>query len=99
MAGDFLRRLGRSLKKELSFYRRVIAHEQTPRVSRWLLAGALAYAISPIDLIPDWIPILGHLDDVVIVPLLVWLALRFIPESVLDDCRADGESPPVHEGM
>lgn len=47
----------------------------------------MAYAASPIDLIPDFIPILGHLDDVVIVPLLIWLALRLIPKDVVVACR------------
>jgi uncharacterized membrane protein YkvA (DUF1232 family) len=55
-----------------------------------VLAGAVAaYAFSPIDLIPDFIPVLGLLDDVIIVPLGVWLALRMIPAPLLADCRAE----------
>ena len=53
------------------------------------VAGAVAaYALSPIDLIPDFIPILGYLDDLLIVPLGIWLAVRLIPEPVMADLRA-----------
>jgi uncharacterized membrane protein YkvA (DUF1232 family) len=47
-----------------------------------------AYALSPIDLIPDFIPVLGQLDDVIIVPLGIWLVFRMIPPDVLDEHRA-----------
>jgi len=61
-----------------------------PRVPRHVkvVAGAvLAYALSPIDLIPDFIPVVGHLDDLVLVPLGVLLVRRMIPREVLEDCR------------
>ena len=60
-----------------------------PRVSRWLLAGAIAYLVSPIDLIPDGIPILGQLDDLIIVPGLLAAALAFIPAEVKRACRTE----------
>ena len=54
-----------------------------------LLAMAVAgYALSPIDLIPDFIPIVGHLDDLIIVPLGIWLVLLLIPEGIMAECRA-----------
>jgi len=74
-------------KRELDVYRRVMAHPRTPRASRWLLAACVAYALSPIDLIPDFIPVIGHLDDALIVPLLAYLALRRIPRDVVEECR------------
>jgi uncharacterized membrane protein YkvA (DUF1232 family) len=62
-----------------------------PRVS-WavkLLAIAVAfYALSPIDLIPDFIPVLGYLDDLIIVPFGIWLVIALIPEQVMRECRA-----------
>jgi uncharacterized membrane protein YkvA (DUF1232 family) len=65
-----------------------------PRVP-WLVKAfvicVVAYAFSPIDLIPDFIPVLGYLDDLIIVPLGVALALRMIPDPVLDDCRLKAE--------
>ncbi len=48
---------------------------------------AVAYALSPIDLIPDFIPVLGYLDDLILVPALVWLALKLIPAEVMNQSR------------
>lgn len=76
------------LSEEFRVYRLVLRHERTPWLTRVLLGAALAYVLSPVDLIPDWIPVVGHLDDLLIVPLLVWLALRFVPSGVIEECRA-----------
>jgi len=55
----------------------------------------LAYALSPIDLIPDAIPVLGYLDDLILVPAGIWLAVRLIPHDVWQDCRRRArEQPP-----
>ena len=61
-----------------------------PRVSwyaKLLAAAVVAYAFSPIDLIPDFVPILGYLDDLIIVPLGIALAVKLIPAPILDECR------------
>lgn len=85
--GDRLRALTRSVVREAKIWRLAMADPRTPRVARWLLWAALAYAVSPIDLIPDAIPVLGQLDDLLLVPVLIWLALRLIPPHVIEDCR------------
>ena len=72
---------------EIGFYRRVLKHPGTPLISKIILGIAIAYALSPIDLIPDFIPVLGYLDDLIILPLLIWLAVVFIPKSVVIACR------------
>ena len=61
-----------------------------PSVSGWAKAIAfiaVAYALSPIDLIPDFIPVLGYVDDLIIVPVLVWLALKLIPTDLMNQAR------------
>lgn len=83
-----MNRIIHRIKHEVRYYRALLTHPRTPRLSRWLLGGALAYLVSPIDLIPDMIPVLGHLDDVLIVPGLVWAAIALIPRDVKAECRA-----------
>ncbi len=82
-----LREIGARIKKELGFYRQVLAHPGTPWFSRILLGAAIAYFLTPVDLIPDFIPVLGHLDDLIIVPGLIWLSFCFIPADVIQSCR------------
>lgn len=81
------RRIVSGIKAELTVWQRVSKHPNTPSAARWLLGLALLYLVSPIDLIPDWIPLLGQLDDLIVVPLLIRLALRYIPQAVIEDCR------------
>ncbi|MFM0351381.1 YkvA family protein [Paraburkholderia sp. RL17-347-BIC-D] len=63
----------------------------TPLLAKFLALATVAYALSPVDLIPDFIPVLGYLDDLVVVPLGVWLCLRLIPKAVLEDNRGKAE--------
>jgi uncharacterized membrane protein YkvA (DUF1232 family) len=74
MAFERSRRLVESFKREITVYRRVLRDEQTPPRAKLFLALAIAYACMPFDLIPDFIPVIGHLDDAIIVPALVILA-------------------------
>ncbi len=83
-----LKSLARSLKREAQVYRLVLKDGRTPRPARWLLALALGYLLLPFDLIPDFLPGLGHLDDAIIIPGLVLLALKMVPAQVVADCRA-----------
>lgn len=62
-------------------------HPGTPLVAKVIAAAVVAYAFSPIDLIPDFIPVVGYLDDALLVPLGVWLAIRLIPAPVMAECR------------
>jgi uncharacterized membrane protein YkvA (DUF1232 family) len=60
---------------------------RVPWYAKALAAGVVAYAISPIDLIPDFVPVLGCLDDLILIPLGITLALRMIPREVMGECR------------
>ena len=62
---------------------------RVPRYAKLMAGGITAYALSPIDLIPDFIPVLGYLDDLVIVPAGVLLTVRMIPAPLMADCRAE----------
>jgi len=62
---------------------------RVPWYAKAFVAIVVGYAFSPIDLIPDFIPVLGYLDDLVLVPLGITLALRMIPKTVLDECRVN----------
>ena len=89
---DSLKRLGRNFKKELKVYQLVLRDPHTPRAARVLLGLAIGYVLMPFDLIPDFIPVLGQLDDVLIVPGLLWLALKFVPTDLLERCRQQAAS-------
>ncbi|MDZ8051430.1 MAG: YkvA family protein [Aulosira sp. ZfuVER01] len=92
-----LKPLAKKLKKETYV---IYLASKDPKVSwyaRLLIAGVVAYAFSPIDLIPDVIPILGHLDDLIIVPLGIWLVLKLISPSVLAECRTKAEAEQFHK--
>jgi uncharacterized membrane protein YkvA (DUF1232 family) len=64
-----------------------LRHPRTPWSAKALAVFVVAYALSPIDLIPDFIPVLGLLDEAILLPGLIWLALRLLPADVLADCR------------
>lgn len=83
-----LRSATQGFLREIKVYQLALQDSRVPKRAKWLLGLALGYALSPIDLIPDFIPVVGHLDDVLIVPALLWLAARSIPPEVLADCRA-----------
>ncbi|MDX2102334.1 MAG: YkvA family protein [Alphaproteobacteria bacterium] len=73
------------LKQRLAVIAAAARDPRTPMGVRWLALAVVAYALSPLDLIPDFIPILGYLDDVILVPLGLWLVWRWIPPAVRED--------------
>jgi uncharacterized membrane protein YkvA (DUF1232 family) len=79
--------LARSFKRELTVYRRVLADPRNPGGAKIFLGLAIGYLCMPFDLIPDFIPVLGYLDDTVIVPALVYVGLRFIPRELVAEHR------------
>jgi len=83
-----LRNWARALQREVIALWFCSKHPDTPLAAKLLALAVVAYALSPIDLIPDFIPLLGYLDDLLLLPLGLWLALKLIPPEVLGACRA-----------
>ena len=94
-----LRRWARELKAQLLTLWFCRSHPDTPVIAKVLAILVLAYAFSPIDLIPDFIPVIGYLDDLIIVPAGIYLTLRLIPEHVKAQSRlkADAWVAQSHE--
>ena len=84
---DTLREKARRLRDEIRALVLAYRDPRTPWYARACAALVLAYALSPIDLIPDFIPVLGHLDDLVMIPLGIALTVRLIPAQVMQDAR------------
>ena len=89
---------GGGLLAEIRILARAVFDREVPWYARLLVVAIVAYILSPIDLIPDFIPVLGLLDEVVLVPLGVKLAIRLLPAAVLDRYReqVDAEVPRAH---
>jgi uncharacterized membrane protein YkvA (DUF1232 family) len=83
----------RALKRETYALYLAARDPRTPWYAKLLTVLVVAYAFSPLDLIPDPIPILGQLDDLVIIPLGIWLSLRLIPTDVMAECRTQAAQP------
>ncbi len=86
MAG--LKQRTRHLKEETFVLYLAARHPGTPWYAKLFVAGIVAYALSPIDLIPDFVPILGYVDDLILIPIGIFLAVKMVPPHVLNECRA-----------
>ena len=80
------------LKSEIYALYLAYKHPRTPWYAKVLAALILGYALSPIDLIPDFIPVIGYLDDLIIVPAGITLLIKIIPRDILEECRAKARS-------
>lgn len=88
---DKIKTWARSLKRKIFILYFACKDERVPWHAKVFTACVVAYAFSPIDIIPDFIPILGYLDDVILVPIGIMIALKMIPKSVLTDCEVKAE--------
>lgn len=77
-----------SLKAETFALYLAARHPETPWYAKLIVASIVAYAFSPIDLIPDFVPVLGYVDDLILLPLGIALAIKMIPATVLAECQA-----------
>ena len=90
MAFD-LKEKAKKLKTDIPAVFLALKRKETPWYAKIVAAIVIVYALSPIDLVPDFIPVLGYLDDVIILPALIALTLKLIPKSVFAECQAQSE--------
>ena len=94
-----LKQRARQLQSETFALYLAARDPRTPWYAKLLVAGIIAYAFSPIDLIPDFVPILGYLDDLILIPLGIALAIRMVPHAVLAECRARAQEMTQSENQ
>ncbi len=78
---------GKRIKKEVKIYQAVLKDRRTPLLAKVFLGLAIGYILMPFDLIPDFIPIIGQLDDFIFATLFIFIALKFIPKHVIQEHR------------
>lgn len=84
-----LRQRAKQLKRDIPAVFLALKHKDTPVFAKIIAGITVGYALSPIDLIPDFIPVLGYLDDVILLPALIALTVKMIPHEVLEQCREE----------
>ena len=83
------------LRREYHYLKGLATHPRTPRTARWCIAAALAYLMSPVDLIPDFIPVIGQLDDLIVMGALLSFALILIPDDIKASTRQRTRRVPL----
>ena len=86
--------MGKSLSERLARIRQnitvlylVLRHPRTKWYQKIIPVCVVAYALSPVDLIPDFVPVLGFLDDILIIPAGLWLSFKLIPDDIISECK------------
>jgi Uncharacterized conserved protein len=79
------------MKKEVTALIIAYNRNDVPIIAKILAVIIVAYAVSPIDLIPDFIPVLGYLDDIILIPLGISLVLKLIPKEIMEECREEAK--------
>lgn len=87
-----LKSWARLLKKNIVMLWFATKHPQTPWLPKAICIFIVAYALSPIDLIPDFIPILGCVDDLILLPMLIWIAIKLIPNPIIQESRIEADA-------
>ena len=87
-----LKEKAKQLKTKVAAVYLALKRKDTPLAAKIAAGVTIGYALSPIDLIPDFIPILGYLDDIIILPVLIALSLKLIPKKIMDECEAQAQN-------
>ena len=91
---DRLLQCAATLKTNLQALYLATSHPETPWIAAAVAIAVVAYALSPIDLIPDFIPVIGYFDDLLLVPAGIWLAIHLIPDPIWQACREEALKHP-----
>ena len=91
---QFLKAKSKEMKANLGVLYLAFKHNRTPWYAKALIGLVISYALSPIDLIPDFIPVLGYLDDLILVPAGIALAIKLIPDDIILECRDKQKKQP-----
>ena len=86
-----IRTAARKIKAQVLMLWFCSRHPDTPLAAKLLAGFVVGYALSPIDLIPDFIPVLGYLDEIILLPICIYVALRLIPDQVLEEARVQAD--------
>ena len=89
----------KALKREVYALYLCARHPKTPLYAKFCALVIVAYALSPIDLIPDFIPVLGYLDDLILIPAGIMLLIKMMPKEVLEECRRKAETGAPAGGL
>ena len=87
-----LKQKAKQLKMNIPTVFIALKHKDTPIGAKIIAAITVGYALSPIDLIPDFIPVLGYLDDIILLPALIALTIKLIPHNIFEQCRKESEN-------
>lgn len=92
MLKEKVKRFALTMKAQLKALYLASRDPRTPWQAKWLVVVVVAYALSPIDLIPDFIPILGYVDDLLLLPLGIYLAIKLLPEELWRECQLKAQT-------
>ena len=91
-----LKDTAKKLKRDVPAVIIALRKKETPIIAKIFAILTAGYALSPIDLVPDFVPVLGYLDDMLILPLLIALTVKFIPKDIWQQCKTESEGMWVH---
>jgi uncharacterized membrane protein YkvA (DUF1232 family) len=86
-----LKEKAKKITQDLSILYIAYKRKDVPIFAKIIIIAAIIYALSPIDLIPDFIPVLGYLDDLIILPLLIYVSIKIIPQNILEECKEEAK--------
>ncbi|MFL0268097.1 YkvA family protein [Candidatus Clostridium radicumherbarum] len=87
-----LKERAKKLKSDIPAIFIALKKKETPIIAKLFAGITIGYALSPIDFIPDFIPVIGLLDDIILVPIFVAMTIKFIPEEIFNQCRVEAEN-------